>query len=65
MRKTSPERIDKEYATACFYLEHELHTPVTENYPAAKFVVALEELKAHAKREAAATNKGGRSSRLG
>jgi len=57
MRKAiTPERLSDEYATACFLIEKELHSPVTEDYPAAKFTVALEEIEKYYKRQEEAVN---------
>jgi len=64
MNKANLKTIDAEYATACFYVEKELGVELTPDYPASKFVIQMEELGEHMKKEAQAA-KGKGSSGIG
>jgi len=44
MKQARAETADDDYTQACFLIEKKIGTPVTEDYPALKFVVMLEEL---------------------
>lgn len=45
------ESIDPEdgYVSACYWIQRKLHEVVDENYPVAKFMVALEEIEKEGK----------------
>jgi len=51
MRKAREANLDNDFTTACFHLEKELGVTLTPEYPAAKFIVQLEELGKYAKKQ--------------
>jgi len=51
MKQAKALTVDDDYTTACFYIEKELNQRITPDYPAARFVVQLEELQKDAERQ--------------
>jgi len=45
MKQASEESIDDDFAMACFLIEKKLGIEIHPDYPAAKFVVQLEQMK--------------------
>jgi len=45
MKQAAKNNIDDDYTTSCFLIEKKTGCVITPDYPAAKFVVQMEEIK--------------------
>ena len=56
--------MDEHYAYACFILEKKANQNITPEYPAAKFMVALEMMKKYYKKQEEEMNRTSRGKRF-